>query len=82
MLKTHRNTIVHTMIALLFVGGCVFLLSGNWDAAETEDVCGYCGADAATTSTCECCDGQNRLSDSDKNGTSGVSQKLSEVSIY
>ena len=82
MLKTHRNTIVNTMIALLFVGGCVFLMAVSWDAGEAEDVCDYCGADVTTTSTCDCCDGQNRLADSDKNGASNISQNHSEVSIY
>ncbi len=82
MLKTHRNTIVNTMITLLFVSGCLFLLSGNWDAAETEDVCSSCGADAITTSTCGCCDGSIRLSDADGNRTSDIPQKHSEVNIY
>ena len=82
MLKTHRNAIVSTTIALLLVSGCAILMAVSWDAGETEDVCDYCGADATTTSTCDCCDGQNRLADSDKNGTSDISQNLSEVSIY
>ncbi len=82
MFKTHRNTIVNTMIALLFVGGCMFLLSGNWDAGETEDVCGYCGSDVTTTSTCGCCDGAIRLSDADGNRTSDMAQKHSKVNNY
>ena len=82
LMKTHRKIIGNTMIALLFVSGCSFLLAGNWDAGETKDVCDYCDADATTTSTCDCCDGANSLSDSDKNGTSDIPQKHSEVNIY
>ena len=81
-MKTHRSLIGNTMIALLFVSGCLFLLAGNWDAGETKDVCASCGADVTTTSACGCCDGENKLSDSDKNGTSDIPQKHSEVNIY
>ena len=81
-MKTHRRIIGNTMIALLFVSGCLFLLAGNWDAGETKDVCGACGADVTTTSICDCCDGANKLSNSDKNGTSDIPQKHSEVNIY
>lgn len=82
LMKTHRKLIGNTMIALLFVSGCLFLLAGNGDAGDTKDVCGYCGAEATTTSACVCCDDANRLSDSDKNGTSDIPQKHSKVNIY
>ena len=38
------------MITLLFVGGCIFLLTGSWDASETEAATGCCGGGAALTS--------------------------------
>ncbi len=78
LMKTHRKIIGNIMIALLFVSGCSFLLAGNWDAGETKDVCGYCGAEVTTTSVCSCCDGANSLTDSDKNGASVIPKKHSE----
>ena len=33
MLRTHQNTIGNLAIALLFVGGCIFLLTGSWDTS-------------------------------------------------
>ena len=36
MLKTHQNTIRNVMITLLFVGGCIFLLTGSWDASAVH----------------------------------------------
>ncbi len=68
MLKTHQNTIGNVMIALLFVGGCIFLLTGSWDAPETEAANGCCGGDmTATTLTAAsaggCCGGANKLTD-------------------
>ena len=47
MLKTHRNTIGNLMITLLFVGGCIFLLTGSWNASETEAATGCCGGGGA-----------------------------------
>ncbi len=47
MLKTHRNTIGNLMITLLFVGGCIFLLTGSWDASEAEEAKGCCGGGGA-----------------------------------
>lgn len=79
LMKTHRKIIGNTMIALLFVSGCAFLLAGNWDAGETKDVCASCGAEVTTTSVCGCCDGANSLTDSDKNGASDIPKKHSEV---
>lgn len=60
MLKTHRNTIGNLMIALLFVGGCIFLLTGSWDASEPEAATGCCGGSEATLvaeTTSGCCGG-------------------------
>ena len=77
MLKTHQNTIGNVMIALLFVGGCIFLLTGSWDAPETEAANGCCGGDmTATTLTAAsaggCCGGANKLTeDSGCNCVSG-----------
>ncbi len=55
------------MIALLFVGGCIFLLTGSWDTSETEAAKGCCGG--GTTLVAEttngCCGGTNKVSDSD-----------------
>ncbi len=63
MLKTHRNTIGNLMIALLFVGGCIFLLTGSWDASETEAATGCCGGGGEATLVAEttggCCGGEN-----------------------
>ena len=68
MLKTHRNTIGNLMIALLFIGGCIFLLTGSWDASETEAATGCCGGGEATlvAETTGCCGGggSNKVSDS------------------
>ena len=30
MFRTHQNTIGNLAIVLLFVGGCIFLLTGSW----------------------------------------------------
>ena len=56
MLKTHRNAIGNLMITLLFVGGCIFLLTGSWDASEAEAVKGCCGGKTTTTG-CDACGG-------------------------
>lgn len=49
------------MIALLFVGGCIFLLTGSWDASETEAATGCCGGGATLVveTTSGCCGGEN-----------------------
>ena len=62
MLKTHQNTIGNLAIALLFVGGCIFMLTGSWDTSETEAAKGCCGGD--TTVTGGCCGSANQLSGS------------------
>ena len=67
MLKTYRNTIGNLMIALLFVGGCIFLLTGSWDASETEAATGCCGGSEATLvveTTGGCCGETNKASGS------------------
>ena len=51
MLKTHQNTISNLVIALLFVGGCIFLLTGSWDTSESEAAKGCSGGDT-TVSSC------------------------------
>ncbi len=77
ILKTHQNTIGNLAIALLFVGGCIFLLTGSWDTSESVAAKGCCGGDTTATSCCGggttlvaattggCCGSTNRLSDSD-----------------
>ena len=63
MLKTHRNAIGNLMITLLFVGGCIFLLTGSWDASESEAATGCCGGGEATLvaeTTGGCCGGTNK----------------------
>lgn len=65
MLKTHRNTIGNLMIALLFVGGCLFLLTGSWDASETEAATGCCGGGEPTLvaeTTGGCCGSTDQVS--------------------
>lgn len=65
MLKTHQSTIGNLMIALLFVGGCIFLLTGSWNASETEAATGCCGSGEATLvveTTGGCCGGVSRHS--------------------
>lgn len=59
MLKTHQNTIGNLAIVLLFVGGCIFLLTGSWDASETEAATGCCGGSEPTlvAETTGCCGG-------------------------
>jgi len=65
MFRTHQNTIGNLVIALLFVGGCIFLLTGSWDTSETEAAKGCCGG-VDTTSVAEttggCCGGQDTTS--------------------
>ena len=72
MFRAHRNTIGNLAIALLFVGGCIFLLTGSWDTSESEAAKGCCGSDATATTltaanTGGCCGGTNRLSGSGEN---------------
>ncbi len=66
MLRTHQNTIGNLAVALLFVGGCIFLLTGSWDASDSEAAKGCCGGGttlvAATTGGC--CGSINKVSDS------------------
>jgi len=76
MLKTHQNTIGNLVIALLFVGGCIFLLTGSWDTSESEAAKGCCGGDTTVKSCCgggttlvaettgSCCGSTNQLSGS------------------
>ncbi len=52
MLKTHQKTIGYVIIALMYVGGCIFLMSGSNVTSETE-------------SACSCCSGTNQLSNSE-----------------
>ena len=49
MFKTHQNTIGNVIIALLFVGGCIFLLTGSWDTSVSEAAKGCCGGDTTAT---------------------------------
>lgn len=77
MFKTHQNTIGNLAITLLFVGGCIFLLTGSWDAAESETAKGCCGGDTTATtltavSTGGCCGGANKLTDSGCSCVSGA----------
>ena len=62
MLRTHQNTIGNLAIALLFVGGCIFMLTGSWDTSESVAAKGCCGGD--TTVTGGCCGSANQLSGS------------------
>ncbi len=60
MLRTHQNTIGNLVIALLFVGGCIFLLTGSWDASVSEAAKGCCGGgttltDASTLANTQYC---------------------------
>ncbi len=63
---TIYQTHVNLVIALLFVGGCIFLLTGSWDASVSEAAKGCCGGGttlvAATTGGC--CGSTNQLSGS------------------
>ena len=49
MFRTHQNTIGNLAVALLFVGGCIFLLTGSWDTSESETAKGCCGVDTTVT---------------------------------
>ena len=67
MLKTHQNTIGNFMIALLFVGGCIFFLTGSWDTSESEAAKGCCGGGDATlvaATTGGCCGSTDQVSNS------------------
>ena len=46
MFRTHQNAIGNLAVALLFVGGCIFLLTGSWDTSESVEAKGCCGGDA------------------------------------
>ncbi len=77
MFRTHQNTIGNLAIALLFVGGCIFLLTGSWNTSESETAKGCCGGDTTATNCCGsgttlvaettggCCGSTNKVSDSD-----------------
>ena len=55
------------MIALLFVGGCIFFLTGSWDTSESEAAKGCCGGDDATlvaATTGGCCGSTDQVSNS------------------
>ena len=76
MLRTHQNTIGNLVIALLFVGGCIFLLTGSWDTSVSQAAKGCCGGDTTATGCCGsttsvaattggCCGSAERVSDSD-----------------
>ena len=82
MLKTHQNTIGNLVIALLFVGGCIFLLTGSWDTSESEAAKGCSGGDTTVSScgggktlvaetTVGGCGSANQLSGSNGNDDSG-----------
>ncbi len=75
MLRTHQNTIGNLVIALLFVGGCIFLLTGSWDASESEAAKGCCGGDTTATS---CCGGGATLVAATTNGCCGSTERLSD----
>ncbi|MCG8621166.1 MAG: hypothetical protein MJE68_04055 [Proteobacteria bacterium] len=75
MLRTHQNTIGNLVIALLFVGGCIFLLTGSWDTSVSQAAKGCCGGDTTATGCCGsttsvaattggCCGSAERVSDS------------------
>ena len=58
MFKTHRNTVGNLMIALMFVGGCIFMLTGSWNASETDAANSCCGGKTTeTTLETGCCGG-------------------------
>ena len=61
MLKTHRNAIGNLMITLLFVGGCIFLLTGSWDASESQASKSCCGGEMVATTTESCCVEKNNV---------------------
>ncbi len=70
MLKTHQNTIGNVIIALLFVGGCIFLLTGSWDTSVSEAAKGCCcGGDATlvAATTGGCGGSTNRVFEADGN---------------
>ncbi|MDE0314706.1 MAG: hypothetical protein OXM61_07390 [Candidatus Poribacteria bacterium] len=56
----NRSTVGNLVIALLFIGGCVFVLTGSWNAPKTVAASGCCGGgqqitmDAETTNG-SCC---------------------------
>ena len=64
MFRTHQNTIGNLAIALLFVGGCIFLLTGSWDAPETEAGNSSC---RKNTMAQGCCRGTNTSNIADPN---------------
>ncbi len=69
MLRTHQNTIGNLAIALLLLGGCVFILTGSWNSPETVAASSCCGGGATATTltattTGGCCGSANQVSDS------------------
>ena len=74
MLRTHQNTIGNLAIALLFVGGCIFLLTGSWDTSESVAAKGCCGGDTTATS---CCGGATTLVAETTGGCCGSTERVS-----
>ena len=79
MLKTHQNTIGNLVIALLFVGGCIFLLTGSWDTSESEAAKGGCGGDTTVSS---CCGGSTTLVAETTGGGCGSANTVSDSDTY
>ena len=73
MLRTHQNKISNLAVALLLLGGCVFILTGSWNAPETVAASSCCGGGATATTlttatTGGCCGSAGQVSDSDSDG--------------
>ena len=66
----NRNTIGNLAIALLLLGGCVFILTGSWNSPETVAASSCCGGGATATTLTDtttggCCGSVNKVSESD-----------------
>ena len=63
----NRSTVGNLVIALLFIGGCVFVLTGSWNAPKTVAASGCCGGTITETALARgCCGGgTDTVSDSD-----------------
>ena len=69
--KQNRNIIGNLAIALLLLGGCVFMFTSGWNAPETVAASGCCGGGATATTLTDtttggCCGSANQVSDSDE----------------
>lgn len=51
ILKTHQKTIGNLAIALLFLGGCIFMFTSSWNAPETE-AASSCGCSTVPEGAC------------------------------